>query len=187
MANVVGWIKNKSGEKPVVFGWSNGSKVALLTVQKYSSLAKAVILYGFSIDPDAAVSVPNLPQNPPKAINTAKNAASDFIVRGSISQKAIDAYVVHSLEADPIRADWNKLQQWEQLDATKVLTPLLLIQAEHDPLAESESHARFFVKLPNANKQWVALAGGDHAALLETAKYRLVHSVNDFVEWLRLD
>ncbi len=65
--------------------------------------------------------------------------------------------------------------------------PLLLIQGEHDPLAIPESHARFFVKLPNANKQWVVLAGGDHAALLETAKYRLVHSVNDFVEWLGLD
>jgi len=187
VANVATWIKDNSGKKPTVFGWSNGAKVALLMIQKHPSLAKSIILFGFPIDPDAEIKTPKLSSEPAKAKNTAKNAASDFIVTGSISHKAIDIYVRESLKADPIRADWNHLKQWEQLDASKVTVPLLLIQAEHDPLADSESHARFFVKLPNANKQWVVLAGGDHAALLETAKYRLVHSVNNFVEWLELD
>jgi esterase/lipase len=86
--------------------------------------------------------------------------------------------VAESLKAEPYRADWNQLQ------ANKIENPVLLIQEEHDPLADSESHCRFFVKLPNANKQWVVLAGGDHAALLEVTKDRFVHSINDFVEWL---
>jgi pimeloyl-ACP methyl ester carboxylesterase len=186
-ANIVNWITKKTRNKPTVFGWSYGSMVAQLMAQKNPEIATGIILYGFPIDPDAKIIVPELPSKPPQAINTAKNAASDFIVPGSISQKAIDMYVKESLRADPIRADWNKLEQWQQLDASKVTAPLLLIQGEHDPLADSESHARFFVKLPNANKQWVVLAGGDHAALLETAKYRLVHSVNNFVEWLELE
>jgi len=183
-ANIVKWVTEKTKQQPIVFGWSYGSMVTQLMVQKYPNIAKSVILYGFPIDPEAKVIVPNLPKKPAKAINTAKNAASDFIVPGSISQKAIDKYVLESLKADPYRADWNELQQWNQLDATKVNAPVLLLQGEHDPLAKSESHARFFVKLPNANKQWVVLAGGDHAALLEVTKDRLVHSVNDFVEWL---
>lgn len=185
-ANIVKWIIKKTSDKPTVFGWSYGSMVAQLMVQQNPKISNGVVLYGFPIDPDAKVIIPKRPSNPPKAINTIENAASDFIVPGSISQKAIDVYVRESLKADPIRADWNQLKQWEQLDASKVTVPLLLLQAEHDPLADSESHARFFVKLPNANKQWIVLAGGDHAALLETAKYRLVHSVNDFVEWLEL-
>ncbi len=184
VANVIRWITKRTKTKPTVFGWSYGSMVAQLMVQQNPDLVKAVILYGFPIDPEAKVNPPKLPNTPPREKNTAKNAASDFIVAGSISQKAIDTYVAQSLKADPYRADWNELQQWNQLDAQKITVPLLLLQAEYDPLAKSESHARFFVKLPNANKQWVVLAGGDHAALLETTKDRLVHSVNDFVEWL---
>lgn len=184
VANIVRWIELKTGAKPTVFGWSYGSMVAQLMVQQNPDLAKAVILYGYPIDPEKKVKAPVISDKPLREKNTAKNAASDFITPNSISQKAIDTYVKESLKADPYRADWNELLQWNQLDARKITIPLLLIQAEYDPLADSESHARFFVRLPNANKQWVVLAGGDHAALLERPKDRLVHSVNDFVEWL---
>jgi len=184
VANVVKWITEKTAVKPVVFGWSYGSMVAQLMVQQNSELAKAVVLYGFPIDPEESIKAPKMPKEAPKTINTAENAASDFITPGTISQKAIDTYVIESLKADPYRADWNQLEQWNQLDAQQITIPLLLLQAEFDPLAKSESHARFFVRLPNANKQWVVLANSDHAALLETAKDRLTHSVNDFVEWL---
>lgn len=184
VANVVTWITKQTGVKPTVFGWSYGSMVALLMAQKKPALAESIILYGFPIDPEAKRDFPIMPPTPPRKNNTAKNAASDFIVPGSISQTAIDTYVTESLKADPVRADWNQLKQWHQLNAAEVTVPVLLIQAQHDPLAKSESHARFFIKLPNANKQWVVLAGGDHAALLEEPKDRLVHSINNFVDWL---
>jgi len=184
VANIVRWIEQNTATKPTVFGWSYGSMVAQLMVQQNPDLAKAVILYGYPIDPEEKVKVSVGNDKPLREKNTAKNAASDFITPNSISQKAIDTYVKESLKADPYRADWNQLLQWDQLDAGEIKIPLLLLQAEHDPLADSESHARFFVRLPNANKQWVVLADGDHAALLETPKDRLVHSVNDFVEWL---
>jgi len=184
VANVVKWVAKKTGVKPVLFGWSYGSMTAQLAVQKNPDLVKAVILYGYPIDPEKTITAPIFSDKAPRHKNTAKNAASDFIVPGSISQKAIDVYVTESLKADPYRADWNQLNEWDQLDALEIKNPLLLIQGEHDPLADSESHSRFFVRLPNANKQWVVLAGGDHAALLEVTKDRLVQSVYDFVGWL---
>jgi pimeloyl-ACP methyl ester carboxylesterase len=184
VANVIKWLSKKTAQKPVLFGWSYGSMTAQLMVQKHPELIKAVILYGYPIDPEEVIVKTLVPIKPLKEKNTAKNAASDFIVEGSISQQAITAYVTASLKADPIRADWNFTEQWNQLSADKVKVPLLLIQGEHDPLANTESHARFFSKLPNANKQWVVLAGGDHAALLETPKYKLVQSVSDFIGWL---
>jgi pimeloyl-ACP methyl ester carboxylesterase len=184
VANVIKWLSKKTAQKPVLFGWSYGSMTAQLMVQKHPTLTKAVILYGYPIDPEEVIVKTLGPVKPLKEKNTAKNAVSDFIVEGSISQQAIAAYVTASLEADPIRADWNFTEQWNQLSADKVKVPLLLIQGEHDPLANTESHARFFSKLPNANKQWIVLAGGDHAALLETPKYKLVQSVGDFIGWL---
>lgn len=184
VANVLRWITQSSGQKPVVFGWSYGSVVAQLAVQKNPELASAIILYGYPVDLVVSGINQELPALPPKNKNTAKNAASDFLIEGSISQKAIDTYVKESLKADPFRADWNQLQQWRQLDGKQIKIPLLLLQGEQDPLINMNTDAKLFIELPNANKQWVVLAGGDHAALLETPKDRLVHSINDFVEWL---
>jgi len=184
VANVLRWITQSSGQKPVIFGWSYGSIVAQLTVQQNPELARAIVLYGYPLDLVVSSISQKLPDLPPKIKNTAKNAASDFLIDGSISQKAIDTYVKESLKADPFRADWNQLQQWRQLDGKQIKIPLLLLQGEQDPLIDVKSHAKLFIELPNANKQWVVLAGGDHAALLETPKDRFVHSINDFVEWL---
>ncbi len=184
VAQVVRWIRNSTGSAPVVFGWSYGSMVAQLMVQQQPDLAIALILFGYPIDPEQKINAPQPADSPPKKLNTAKNAASDFITPGSISKQAIATYISTSLRADPIRADWNRLDQWNQLDASQIRVPVLLLQAEFDPLADSESHARFFQKLPNANKQWIVLAGGDHAALLETPKDRLLASIDNFVNWL---
>lgn len=67
-----------------------------------------------------------------------------------------------------------------------VEVPVLLLQAEFDPLANTDAHARLFVNIANPNKQWVVLAGGDHAALLETPRARLIEASVDFIEWLAL-
>ncbi|MDQ7050470.1 MAG: alpha/beta fold hydrolase [Enterobacterales bacterium] len=182
--NTLQWINRKTNQSTTLFGWSYGSMVAQLTLQKHPKAANALILYGFPIDPEEKIEAQTELDHPAKKINTAKNAASDFIVPGSISQKAIQVYVKASLKADPIRADWRAIEQWNQLDASQLNIPLLLLQGEFDPLAKTPSHARFFSRLPNANKQWIVLAGGDHAALLETPKDRLAHAVKNFVDWL---
>lgn len=184
VANVLRFITTNTAQKPTLFGWSYGSMTAQLAIQKYPDLAKSVILYGYPIDPEDHIATSNSSAKPKREKNTAQNAASDFIVSGSISEQAISTYITESLKADPIRADWRYLEQWNQLNAKSVQLPLLLLQAEHDPLAKDEAHARFFIKLPNANKQWTVLAGGDHAALLETPKHRLAQTVADFVVWL---
>jgi len=69
-------------------------------------------------------------------------------------------------------------------DGEQLALPTLLLQAEFDPLADTDAHARFFAKIANPNKQWIVLAGGDHAALLETPRAKLIKSTIDFIEWL---
>ena len=61
---------------------------------------------------------------------------------------------------------------------------MLLLQAEFDPLADTQAHAKVFTEFANPNKQWVVLAGGDHAALLEEPRARLIKASVDFIEWL---
>ncbi|TQV76799.1 lysophospholipase [Aliikangiella marina] len=166
-----------------VFGWSYGSMVAMLTAQRYPDKVKTLILYGFPID--TTEKRDNGPNHlvPPRKKTTAQAAAEDFILPGTISKAAIDAYVSASLAADPIRMDWNQLAQWNQLDGAKVTVPTLLLQAEADPYVNWDADAVLFKRLANQNKQWVVLANADHAALLETARFRLYDAVINFVEW----
>ncbi|MEX0739965.1 MAG: alpha/beta fold hydrolase [Pseudohongiella sp.] len=186
LAVVLDWLQERTGQKINVWGWSYGSMVAQLTAQRFPQAIRSVTLFGYPTDPDADVPVVAGQTEPERRQNTAEAAASDFIVPGSISEAAIAAFVDAALAADPIRADWNQLHQWNALDGEALDVPVMLLQAEFDPLANTDAHARFFVKIANPNKQWVVLAGGDHAALLETPRARLIQASVDFIEWLGL-
>jgi alpha-beta hydrolase superfamily lysophospholipase len=178
--------RHKALKGTTVFGWSNGSLVAMLTAQKYPDKVKNLLLYGFPIDTEATFEDGPKSQMPYRKPTTAKAAAEDFIIPGTISKHAIDAYVKAALAADPVRADWNQLSQWNQLDAAEVHVPTLLLQAASDPLANMDADALLFKKLATEDKQWVILSNADHAALLESARFRLYHAVLSFMQWSEL-
>ncbi len=184
LAGVLDWLLARNGEASHVWGWSYGSMVAQLTAQRHPEAIASVTLFGYPTDPDAVVPETSFLSEAPARPTTRAAAASDFIVPESISQLAIDTYVNAAMKADPIRADWNQLHQWNALDGEQLALPTLLLQAEFDPLADTDAHARFFAKIANPNKQWIVLAGGDHAALLETPRAKLIKSTIDFIEWL---
>lgn len=181
---VLDWLLARNGQATHVWGWSYGSMVAQLTAQRYPEAIWSVTLFGYPADPDADIPHSESQTEPLARPTTRAAAASDFIVPGSISQHAIDTYVAAALRADPIRADWSQQHQWNALDGEMLALPTLLLQAEFDPLADTDAHARFFAKIANPNKQWVILPGGDHAALLETPRAKLIKSTIDFIEWL---
>lgn len=183
MSVVLEWLSERTGEKINVWGWSMGSMISQLTAQQYPEHFASLTLFGYPIRAGAQIMDDNTIVEPPREATTAEGAASDFIVPGSISQKAIDEYVRHALKADPVRADWNQQHEY-QFDARKVSMPVLLLQGEFDPLADTATHAKAFSEFPNANKQWVVLKGGDHAALLEKSRGQLIDASINFIEWL---
>lgn len=161
-----------------------GSMLSQLAAQQYPEHIKSLTLFGYPLT--LGRKFPHDAQNsaPPKVQNTAKAAASDFITPDSISQNAIDEYVRHALQADPIRADWRNQHQYNLLNAAKLSMPVLLLHGEFDPLAHYDKHAQVFSTLPNTNKQWVVLKGGDHAALLEKTRAKLIYATTNFIEWI---
>jgi pimeloyl-ACP methyl ester carboxylesterase len=181
-AEVLEWVAARTGHSPALFGWSNGSMISQLTAQRHPELISALILFGYPVDPARERPAGQAePDTPPAHPTTAEAAASDFIVPGSISQRAIDEYVRHSLEADPVRMDWRALTQWNELEPGAVTTPTLLLQGEMDPLAPTERQARFFSGLGTADRMWVTLPGGDHAAHLETPRPLFIHAMVAFL------
>ena len=184
LANALRWVTANSGiaQKPVLFGWTNGSTVAQLMAQQHPELIADLILFGYWKDPE--MTIPTRPDTVSllREKTTAAKAAEDFIAPSAISKKGIEVYVKAALKADPVRTDWRHLEQYNALDAKKVSVPTLLIQGEFDPLAPTVSQAKLFANLANPDRQWVIIAGGDHAALLEDMQPAFVAAMVNFIE-----
>jgi pimeloyl-ACP methyl ester carboxylesterase len=186
VSNVLAWLRERSAKEVHLFGWSYGAMVAPLVMQRAPEDADTLILFGypFSLERYSVFEKVVHPAVAPAQANTAENAASDFIVPGSISQQAIDTYVEASLRADPVRADIRNTYEWAELNPARIKTPTLLITGEFDPLVPIAQQAEFFRDLGTADKWFVILPGGDHAALLETPRERMLHAMDSFMQSL---
>lgn len=184
VAQVLEWVgeTNQDLEPPFLFGWSLGSMVSQLTVQRHPERVSGVILFGYPFSVSRRIPIEPAPGVPPREPTTAEAAASDFITEGSISQRAIDTYVKVALAADPVRVDWSHRQQWKALDPAAVTVPTLLIHGEHDPFTPIERQMLFFAMLGTADRQWVVVPGGDHAALLEICRDYFIRALVSFIE-----
>jgi pimeloyl-ACP methyl ester carboxylesterase len=182
LVGVLRWIAAREQRKPIVLGWSYGALVSQLTVQTHPELASDLILLGYPRDPAALVPATESPAIALREVNTRERAASDFISPAVTPQTLIDAYVKAALAADPVRTDWRNLEQFNALDPAKITVPTLLMHGERDPLTPAAAQARLFTQLGTADKQWVVLPGGDHAALIEDTLPAFVAAVVAFIE-----
>lgn len=172
---------------PHLFGWSMGSTISHLAAQQAPELMSSLTLFGYWKDSDQT-SGPDAPDLiPARTTNTAEAAASDFLIPGSISQNAIDAYVELALKYDPVRVDMNNMDQFNALDPSKVNVPTLILQGEHDPIGPTAIQTKLFERLGTAHKQWTVIAGGDHAAFMETPRPYFIHALVNFLQGISID
>ena len=168
--------------KPSLMGWSNGSTIAQLLAQRHPELIANLILTGYWKDSDALIALATDTIVPLRGKTTAQAAASDFIAPNAISPRALKAYVAAAVAADPVRSDWRRREQFNALDPAKLTVPTLLIQGELDPLAPTAFQAKFFARLGTVDRQWVVIAGGDHAVLIENTQPAFVSAMVNFIE-----
>jgi pimeloyl-ACP methyl ester carboxylesterase len=178
---VLAWIHQRHSQKPYLFGWSYGSMVSQLVAQRSPDLVSGIILFGYPVREGSAITPPGSAGDPPRRATTASAAAEDFIVDGAISERAIAAFVAQALAADPVRADWRALEQWQALDAAAVTVPVLLMEGESDPLAVDSVQAELFNNLATTDKMWVVIPEGDHAAFLETPRDYFLSILQSFI------
>jgi len=184
VAAVIDWIAAKDDwqTKPHLFGWSMGSTISQLMVQRHPGKVASLTLFGYWRDVDATIPADEPGIRPKREKNTAEAAASDFITPGSISRKAIDTYVAAALEADPVKVDLRAYDQYNALDGSKIDVPTLVIAGEHDPLAPAANQGQLFLSIATGHKQYVSVPGGDHAAFLETPRAYFIRELVAFFE-----
>lgn len=184
LAAVLEWVgqQHPSLPPPTMLGWSLGSLVSQLTAQRHPALMSEVVLFGYPRKPGATYDPDPTPMpDPERRTTTAEAAAEDFIIPGSISKAGIDAFVKAALSSDPVRMDWRASDQWDALDPAAVKIPTLLIHGEKDPYAPMNNQTTMFNQLGHPDREWVIVAGGDHAAHMENSGPRFVHAVVEFI------
>lgn len=182
VAAVLEWIAGRDdwAGRPHLFGWSMGSTVSQLAVQRHGGLVASLTLFGYWRDVGGVIPPDEAGIRPLEAANTAEAAASDFITPGSISERAIAAYVAAALAADPVRVDLRSMDQYNVLDGAKIHVPTLVIAGEFDPLAPAANQAALFLSIATGHKQYVSVPGGDHAAFLEKPRAYFIHELVAF-------
>lgn len=183
VAGVLEWLVGRTPEapRPWLFGWSYGAMVAQLVAQQRPDLISGLILFGYPVRPGIDREPENSDGPPPREPTTAQAARADFILPDAISEQAIEAFVAAALAADPVRADWRRLDQWRALDGAAVRVPTLLLEAQHDPLALDDVHAELFARLDTGDKAWVVIPGGDHAAFMERPRGYFLDLMDTFI------
>ena len=181
--SVLDWIaeRHPTLSAPAVMGWSYGSTVAHLAAQRHPDRVSGVALFGYWRHPDAAAPVAQDPAAPPRAPTPEAGARSDFITEGSISNRAIDAFVAVALAADPVRVDIRRAHEFNALSPDSLRVPTLILQGEFDPIAPTAVQAAIFERLGTNHKEWVVLPGCDHAAHMEKCMDRFVRALSGFV------
>jgi len=183
---------------PALFGWSQGALVAQLTAQKRPEIISKLVLYGSIYDP-----MMNYPRDPlyshnqvyarpdngdkidaPKIIeNTFNSAIEDFTVDGSIPPEPAILFAEAALLADPHKAEWKFLSQFNTLDPARVHIPTLVIAGDQDPYAPLRIQADLFTNLGRGvDRTWSIIADADHAVHLLDGRERFVNTVKSFVE-----
>ena len=183
VATVLRWVatRHKQLPPPALLGWSLGGALAQLAVQGPGTVVSALVLFGYAVDPDATFASLPTPLEPAMVKTTRADAAMDFVSPQVTPRAVVDAFVQQALASDPVRADWIREDEFNDLRMVRLSMPTLVIHGARDPGMVDEVTARFVARIPAIHRQWTILPGGDHAAQLEDTHVAFVEAVAGFI------
>jgi len=188
--SVLGWLAERHGcktpEKISLMGWSQGALVAQLTAQRAKPLFSRLILYGSIFDPMVRYPRDPLYVRNPKNVtaynNTFDAAIEDFTIEGTIPPKAATYFAEAALLADPIKAYWKNLYQFNNCDPARIHVPTLVVVGDQDPYAPLHVQQTLFTNLGRGtDRTWSILSDADHAVHLLEGRSRFQSLVTSFI------
>lgn len=180
---------------PVLMGWSQGALVAQLAAQKNPDMISKLVLYGSIYDPlvryprsplygrDEVYKTKESETYDERTENTFDSAIEDFTVAGSIAEEAAILFAEAALLADPYKAEWKFLYQFNNLDPARVHVPTLVIAGDQDPYAPLRVQADLYTNLGRGvDRTWSIIADADHAVHLLDGRKRFINIVKSFIQ-----
>jgi pimeloyl-ACP methyl ester carboxylesterase len=179
---------------PALLGWSQGALVAQLAAQQLPKNISKLVLYGSIYDPlinyqreplynNGTFSMSNMDDGNDRKRNTFNEAIEDFTIEGSIPPEPAKRFAEAALMADPLKAEWRYLCQFNNLDPARIHVPTLVIAGDQDPYAPLRVQADLFTNLGRGvDRTWSIIADADHAVHLLNGRDRFLNIVTSFVE-----
>ena len=183
VAAVIQWAaaRHPALPPPSLLGWSLGGAVAHLTAQTPGLNLSSLILFGFTLEPGLDYTAVPPPAKPARVKTTRVDALSDFISPLVTPSRVTAAFVTQALAADPVRMDWIKEEEFNDLEPARLTMPTMILQGSRDPGVPLDVTARFFQKIAASQRQWTLLPGADHVAQLEDTHAAFISAVVEFV------
>lgn len=183
VAAVVSWAaaRHATLPPPSLLGWSLGGAVSSLTAQTPGLALSSLILFGFTHDPDLQYAVRPAPEKPARIKTIRTDAVGDFISPDVTPPRVLSAFIAQALRADPVRMDWIKEDEFNDIDPARLTMPVMILHGSRDPGVPLDVTARFFQKIASSQRQWTMLPGGDHVAQLEDTHGIFVSAVVEFI------
>lgn len=166
---------------PILLGWSRGSRISALLASHAHEPLSALILYAYAQDPAAPLVNGPAQGAPPHITNTAEAARSDFISPDVTSATMIRVFTDQALRHDPIQANVCCDADFLDIHPEAIQVPTLLIQGARDPAIKPAVAGAFFSHLGSADRRWIIVGRGDHAAHLEDTAPEVVAAMLDFM------
>ena len=166
---------------PSLLGWSLGGAVVQLAAQQPDAVLSSLVLFGYAVDPDLRFASMPAPEHPAMQKTVRADAEIDFISPLVTPRAVVDAFVTQALAADPVRMDWIREDEFNDLRLEKLTMPVLVIQGSRDPGMDDSTTGKFVAGLAAVHRQWTILPGGDHAAQLEDTHDAFVDAVAGFI------
>lgn len=138
---VLKWIVDRHGydhdsheDMPALLGWSQGALVAQLLAQKSPMALSKLILYGSLYDPlvrhprAPLYKTDTAPDETTRPKNQLDEAMEDFTIEGTIPPEPALLFAKAALLADPVKAVWKHLYQFNNCDAARIHVPTLVVR-----------------------------------------------------------
>lgn len=183
VAAVVQWAaaRHPGLPPPSLLGWSLGGAVAHLAAQTSGLNLSALILFGFTMEPGLDYAAVPVPAKPARTKTTRTDALSDFISPKVTPLAVTTAFVAQALASDPVRMDWIKEEEFNDIEPSRLTMPTMILHGSRDPGVPMDVTARFFQKIAASQRQWTLLPGADHVAQLEDTHAAFVSAVVEFI------
>ena len=188
----IDWIADRHaerGRRPALLGWSQGALVAQLYAQRHGSAGVSdLVLFGSIYDPkvvyprDRPLYGPDAAPSPaPEVANTVESSLEDFTIPGTIDEKAAMEFSNIAMAADPIKAAWGDLHEFNECRPARVEVPTLVVAGAQDPYVSWDAQRDLFEGLGTEDRAMAIIPGCDHPAHILEARGAFVRSVVGFL------
>ncbi|ASI88691.1 alpha/beta hydrolase [Vibrio mediterranei] len=185
VGEAVRYLRQLTGHKPVLIGWSWGGQVASRYAGRHGESLSGLVYWGAIWGGTGQVDfVKSLPKpTSHRRINTQQHAGADFKTPNTFETEVKNRFIDFALRLDPTSPTTGLTESLYNMplhSPEEINVPTLVIHGEHDFVAQSNDINDYFAALACPIKQYRIISHADHNVQYSHARQTLVNELKSF-------